>query len=756
MKQSSKTSWLARLGLALTLFTFAGAGMAQSLADYTPAGSIIAMGFWQDAEPAHNLREDLAALDWEAALDTLQRTAEAAGALEDLEMFMELFMSPSVPASVDFCPAAADLWSPDGYSGVGSSGLASVGFSPFNPMPAFTVLVDLSDSQEALTAELTSALLDCAAQMPEVEVLELDQDGVPFWHVTVDYSASFAFSHQNGILAISTSADQLRYSLRLQAGSDEPAFADSRLYDSWAEGERGDGGISWLVDYGVMADLVTVFGPALEADELTEALVASLRTAGGVTGSLSQGAAGLVYESQLLPDRDGGDQELFDLLLANGLSLPEAPVLPAGAIAASSNVMNAQGTVDYLQGWLDRLSELIGEDLDFRQLLAEEGLDLDSLLLNWLGTDIHLVQLETSTASMASLVRGPAQIVAVQTTDPAAAMAGVNEMIDWFIDLSAGTVDDGFDTGIDSRTGDYRGSELLHVRFGPTGELAMTTLGSYLVIGMPASALHTAIDQYLDGGPSTVLPARPAGSDVLATYWLDGSAELHGLADLVQLGVQPLAWAARNAALSEAQQPDFDYWDDMGAGSVQDWSSNESYGNRDVSSEELEPLAAGTVQTAILPESGAAFWLLEGISAGDAFQVRMESDDLDAVLELYELETGRQVAYNDDYDWLEGLHAQIDFVAREGVTYVARSESWSFSEGGEYTMSVTVQADTAAPETEEAAVEVTVPAFGEFIDLVQLVPDFLRIVADGTGELEGFTERRGDTLFSRYVLHNTW
>src|SRR5690606_26822934 len=116
----------------------------------------------------------------------------------------------------------------------------------------------------------------------------------------------------------------------------------SRLHESWAATERGDGGISWLVDYGVVADLVTVYGPAIDADEVAAALVAALRTAGGITGSLSQGPAGLVWENQLLPDRDGGDQELFDLLLGSGLTLPEPPLLPAGATAVASNVIDAQ------------------------------------------------------------------------------------------------------------------------------------------------------------------------------------------------------------------------------------------------------------------------------------------------------------------------------------------------------------------------------------------------------------------------------
>ena len=253
------------------------------------------------------------------------------------------------------------------------------------------------------------------------------------------------------------------------------------------------------------------------------------------------------------------------------------------------------------------------------------------------------------------------------------------------------------------------------------------------------------------------LDTRVVEDDVLDEGDLEGATRLFlDRADLAELAVQPVAWAIHGGALSEASEPPFDYWDDMGGGSVQDWSADMSYGDHDVAGEELTPVAAGSVQTAQLPDSGAAFWLIEGVNAGDEFSVRMESENLDAMLELFELETGRMVAYNDDYDWMDGLHAQIDFVAREGVTYVARSASWGVSPGEEYALSVMVSADTAEAVTEETAEQVDVPPFGEFIDLVQLVPEFLRTVADGTGELEGFQERRGDTIYSRFVLHNNW
>lgn len=755
MNHRTKHWWLARLGLAAALLTGWGTTLAQPLADYVPAGSIVAFGFWQDSEAGGNLHREIMNLDWEGALETVTQTALATGVDEDLNMFMDLFGVPGTPESLDFCPAAADLWAGDAYSGDGSNALISIGFSPFNPMPAVTAVAELTPQQNELTAALIPALLDCAADYEDAELLELDQDGVPFWQLTIDFDASFAFSHQDGILTVSSSADQLRYSLRLQAGSDEPSLADNRLHEAWAGSERGDSGFSWLIDYGVVADLIVTFGAGMGEDELVQEIANLFRTVGGTVGSLSQGTEGLVYESQLLPDETGGVTELIDLLLAEGLELPDPPIVPAGAISVSSGIVNVHGFHEYLQLWLDRIGPLVGEQLNLRELLAAEGINLDTLLLDWVGTDLHHVQLEASTASVSSLVRSPAQFLAVQTTDPAAALTGVSELADLIIGFSHSGPSVGADLGIDRRQAEYRGHDYMRLRVGPVTDLGIAILDDYLVIGMPVDGLHSAIDQFLDGGPETALPARPAGSDTVSTYWLDTSRGLEAAADLFDVFVQPLAWVIRTAALEEAARPDPDvYWE----GSVQDWSDDFTYGNRPVSTEELQPLALGSEQTGVLTAaSGENYWLLEEVPSGTGFHVRMESSEVDSMLELYELETGRQVAFNDDYDWLDGVHAQIDYTAREGVTYVALATRWGSTSTGEYTVSLwTDESEAAETEQEEAAVEVSVPEFSAFLDLAELGPAVIRIVAGHTGELEGFQERRGDTLYTRYLLRNTW
>lgn len=728
--------------LAVALAVTASALAQQPLAAFVPAGSLLTVGAWQDAEPAPALRAELESLDWEGGLAVLLQYAEATRAYDTIG-FVTGLLEESGGMFTEVCPQLGNLDLTDTYRSEGSTALFSLGFSPFNPEPAFTVVARLNAEQAGLAAEALPVLLACAADSGLAEVTELDQDGVPFWQVSIDYEAPFAFALNGDVFSASSSADQLRYSLRLQAGSDEPSLRDSALHDVWTSLNRGDSGLSWILDYGVVADLVDVFGPSLGSEELARDLAASFRTAGGTVGSVSASDSGIVWENQLTLNRDGGDTALFDLLLHTGLELPAAPVAIDGAVAVSSSLVNVQGFTDYIQSWLDRLSVMVGEDLDLRAQLASEGIDIDALLLGWLGHDMHSIQLESSSAGLASLVRGPAQVFAVAVSDEAAAERGVRELLD-LAALIGELEGESFDIGVDIRAASWNGTPYQRIRVGPLTDLGVAVTDGYLLVGLPHTSLHAALDA-MNTGRAT----RSAGSDRVMTTWLDAGAELSALADLADTLVQPVAFVLRTVGLEEASEPE-DFWFPVAA---QDWSDDFTYGTLDVSAQERTSLALGSAVSATIEPAADHYWQLEGLSAGQPFSVRMESDSLDPVLELYELETGRQVAYNDDYDWSAGRHAQIDYTAREGITYVVRANSWD-SRGGDYTVSLFLEGSVAdeVTETEDAAV----PQFSELIDMLDLLPQALSITASRTFSLDGFMERRGDTLYSRYVLQTDW
>lgn len=732
------------LVLLLMLVTAAGLGLAQQpLAAYTPAGSFLTVGFFEDEPVGTALKDDLASLDWAAAADTFIQLAEVMGTPVDLTGML----ADAGGAALETCPAAAALFDGSDYSGAAFRGLFSVGFSPFNPLPATTMLLELAPDHTQLAEDALAALLGCAAESGLAEVHELDQDGSVFWQVIVDYELNLAISIEGGVLAVSSSADQLRQVLRLQAGSGEPSMADSRLYDTWQALERGVSGIDWMIDYAVLGDLAELFGAGLEAPELGSQLARSLRTAGGAVGSLSFADAELVWVNQSMPDAAGGDAPLFDLLLSAGLQLSAPPLLPEGGVLVSSQLLNVQGFFGYLQHWLDQLGPLIGEELDLNELAAMAGVDLDTVLLDWLGNEAHVVQLEPS-FGLGSLLRGPSQLLMVAVTDPLAAETGFAELLELFRQFSA--VDEEFDLGFDSRAAAWRGVGYTRLRVGPVTDLGYALLDGYLVVASPSVVLHRAIDLHLDGGSAQPPAVFSSGAELLSVQDYAVGSELGSAAAFIRSFTQPLAFVLRNAALEEAHYAQRrSAWDS----SSQDWSWGQTYGSHDLGGQELQPLPLGQSATGVLnTASGAAYFELQGLNPGDSFSVRMESATGDSRIDLIERSSGNIVAYNDDYAW-PALDAQIDFTALEGSSYVVRADFFGMSDSeAEFTVSLELQ--TAAERVEQ--IEIAVPSFAALLDMFDLVPQAIQITADRTGNLQGVQERRGDIIYSRYVLQADW
>ena len=732
-----------------------GAAFAQDLAAAMPAGSLVAFGQWADGDAAAQLRADLKSLDWQGGLDTVMQLAAALGTTEDLEVLTELFGGPDLSEAA--CPALFEAFDPEADHGLQGNMLSAIGFTPFNPAPAFTMLAEFGPEHDQLFQDVLGALEGCTGTVDNFELQALDQDGTPFWQATLDYDLSFSFAREGGVLALSTSQDQLRYVLRLLGGSDEPSLADSRLYGDYAALDRGTGGFDWYVDYTVAADLAETFMGNMGSSELGKELAASLRTAGGHVGSLSLQQGQLSYHGVSLPDPAGSDTELFSLLLSDGLSLPAAPIVPEGAVSVSSQVINVQGATGYLQGWLDRLAPMVGENLDLRELLAAFDVDLDAVLLDWIGTDVHTVQLEPVTSGLASLIRGPAQLVSVAVTDEAAAMAGVEQLFE--LVAAAGSEDPSFDFGLDVRDAQYRGVDYSRVRVGPITDFGVAAIDGYLVFGLPSSSLLTAIDTVQDGSGSA--DELPSGGDVLQAARSDIGLELSSVVSLLDQLVQPIAFTTRVAALEELNAPDWDeYWEPY----AQDWSDGYVYETADLSGITFDELALGTAvaQVAELdPATDMArdYWFsLQGIEPGTAFSVLLGSEDFDASLDLYELETGNLVAYNDDYDYTtSGRDARIDYTAREGVTYVVHATAWDYIPvGGGFSISLEAEGGESAAEEEVAEEQVEVPSFGQLLDLYDLIPRAVQVIADRTGLLEGSQVRQGDSIVTRYTLQTDW
>jgi hypothetical protein len=97
----------------------------------------------------------------------------------------------------------------------------------------------------------------------------------------------------------------------------------------------------------------------------------------------------------------------------------------------------------------------------------------------------------------------------------------------------------------------------------------------------------------------------------------------------------------------------------------------------------------GTIDTTDLknPIRGGSLrddYLLTGISAGEQVEVKLNSTEFDAYLQVVDASTGTAVAFNDDFN---GLNSQLTFTAAQGIDYIVRATTYKPDATGSYTLS---------------------------------------------------------------------
>lgn len=739
MRRKGRAVFPVRTLLLLLLLT-TGSGFARELAGLVPGGTLAALQYRHDANHTDGpLATSLGALDWEAAADTARTLAESSPTFE------WLLQLAALPTGADFfpelegsCAAVPDLVT--GLKESPSEGLISVGFAPFNPVPRFLAL-----QRSGAGAELVAAVSDCVAEEAHAEKLTLTQDGREFTLLLDGSSLTLALAEADGIIFAANDPEYLRSALRLLNGSGEPSLLDSAAWQALSGLRHPDSALDWLADYTVLADVTASLAAADPSfAPYGRRAAAALRTAGRQVGSLHAGADGLTWESLLLPDADGGDPALHELLLGGNRQLGAPPLRTDGAVLASSGLLDLRGWFDWFGEWL----KLEDASADLHELLlSETGLDAEALLLGFYGGEVHSYRFAPVAGTFRSLLWGPDQALLLSVSDEDAARRAVGQVLDA---VAAGLEDarpSGGDIGLDVRSATHAGSDWLRVRLGPLTDVGVAVKEGFLVLASPAALTPRLLDELAQ--PSGE-PAPPAGR--VAQGRLDVRAELGAVEALARQLVQPLAFALRTAVLEDVRRGGTA----IPGGGDQDWSDGQVYDMADLRGLDAGSLSEGQPLAVELEEKPAAgpvdaWFRLADARPGVPFSVRLETDSFDAYLELYELETGHLVAYNDDYDWRDGWDAQIDYTPRAGVTYVVRATSWLKMDTGPAVLSFRSEAEGGADAEPDPLL--AVPAFGQVLDLLSLGPDVLGVIGRHTGGLEGFSERRADgTLYSRLVL----
>ena len=707
----------------------------ESLAQIAPADAILTLGFKPQAPENNTLWQDLTALDWGGAVNTLKNLGlfisggdlfeflpyEVEIIIEDLFAGIEEGMAASeefeeaLNEVFEFCPALAEVdW--QNFSLVGEEMLLTVGMNPYSPEPAITLMMLMGNDQAATAQEIQNAFFACAKEELGEDMLELEEEGITLY--VLDDGGDFPVIAGNVGNAhfLSSNVDTARAIVRLAKGADEPNLASTSLQQKRNE-VLAEKGLSFSIDLAATAEVLSAFKGAIVEDEVTEYLfdrgIAALNTIGGYASNIGIAPEGLLAESIVAANPEGGDSDLAELLLCSDCTVSVPEFAPSDAVSISASYFALEEFMAYLQTWLDGLAPYIGE-MNMQELAMSIGVDLD-LLLGWLGKEIQVVTLEPLSQNLSTLVYQPASafILPVESVEAAeegrAAWASFWPMIQMGLELMD---DEEFPSAIfdyvASDTYEFEGVTIERYRFSFNVDIAVAYIDNNLIFASPPSAMHKLIttangeiENILSNTEfNTVYESLP--EPVIGFSFGDNALHTRAYADLLGLFSQPIAFFIK-IMLDQALEVTANYGYDV---EFPEEVLTNSYFEEDLSSIEPTPFDVGTSEPvsgnlALAEEStdtadmSVAYYELTGLNVGDTVAATLSSQDFDTYLTLIATteEGGEVILENDDFDGSYS-ESQVAFTAQEGVSgYIIEVRSYAGEGSGAY--SLTVEASEA-------------------------------------------------------------
>lgn len=416
------------LAFALAMATLAGTARAQEFHALLPADTVLALGL-------HRL-DDAAGL-WPAFVEPWTRLgvgdalAAALGGLDPAGLTGGVPLDPAdLDGALDLPPELAGL---DPWSLLGTEAWLGVSVSPFNPLPAVTLLARVDGETgarfEALFARETEA---GALQLSEgaigFVVVEDAVDGLPL-----------AAARSGDLLALSSNPDVLRGVLRQHQGSREPSFGDApgataTLGELLARGGEGPTLLGFL-DLGPLARALAPLAAGFGFDASVARMVALFETLGPAAGVTRLADTGATTSTLRLLRPEGGDGALV-ALLADGRPAPRGLLawVPEGTLSVQVTSLELQAWWRYLGDLVGGLRELGVPDLN-RTIGDVLGVDLGRDLFGW--TSSGLIVVQTGAGDVAPL-GAPASdllgesVFGLPTSDASAAEAGLGRLLNEF------------------------------------------------------------------------------------------------------------------------------------------------------------------------------------------------------------------------------------------------------------------------------------------------------------------------------------
>ncbi|MFU8889051.1 MAG: hypothetical protein ACNA8N_10665, partial [Trueperaceae bacterium] len=406
-------------GVAL-LAAFAPAARAQDLQRLLPADTALALGLHE----LDGARDLLAAfVDPWVELGVGDALADALGGLDAAGLMGVPLDADDLDGELDLPPELEGL---EVWDLLGREAWLGVSVSPFNPLPAVTLLARIDGE----TGARFDALL---AREREGGALALTEGAIGFVVVEQgDGGFPLAAARDGDLLALSTNPDVLRGVLRQRQGSTEPAFGDAPSAAATL-GALGEGQLHGFLDLGPLARSLAPFAAGLGFDASVARLLAVFETLGPVAGVTRLSETGTATTSLRRLEPAGGDAALLALLDAPGAAPRELlGWVPAGALSVQVSALDLQAWWRYLGDLVAGLRELGVPDLN-RTVGDVLGVDLTRDLVGW--TVPGLVVVQTGLGETAAL-GAPVDdllgetVFGLRTSDDAAAEAGLRRLLD--------------------------------------------------------------------------------------------------------------------------------------------------------------------------------------------------------------------------------------------------------------------------------------------------------------------------------------
>lgn len=676
---------VAPLCLALLCTLLIGVTTAQQpLAHLAPPDSALVVTMQTGSEVAPELRNDLSQLDWQGARETLERLIAIVdpASMTDLSRFGD-------PAGLrgalqDLCPALPDTLETLGEGGPpGFEALLTVQPGLFNvPMIGIVRFDDLGAEG---TQSLQRTLDECSNQTQSFEELSVAASGRVYEFASGQRELYVGMT-DSGLLVIGQDLRGLVIPTLERASDDGGTSLPGN--DPFSSFQPLDGyalGIALRTDPVLEAfgDLLLEAGPGEE--ELAIRVHDAVDTVDSVAWRGSLSSQGVLNEVALAIDPDRPDPELARLLLCEGCGLARPYLAPADSVAFASSPLPVSRLIDYIDGFLtasragSRLTDL---------LQSEFRVTLDPELLDALGAGTYMYVLESIGTDLSTLLYQPGQVLVVPVSSAENVRGGVDSLLESLRSLASESQSE-FPIAI--RDAEYRGVDYRRVQLSANIDLGIGLVGENLVIAMPSRSIESAVDTY-GGAPSlvgseqyrSVVAAAPRDAHGLS--WQDTQATLNGIADLLRLASQPLAFGT-HLALSNSEEA---MTEDFGMA-----MPNGSGGWQVLLPDELQTLAPGTTEAALHDEGEAwdeyvdgklsDVYRLEGISAGDEITVVIESEEFDTMLFLLD---GNGMVLDSNDDSPDTTRSELVFAVEQGREYIIQATSFFGDAIGNYVLSV--------------------------------------------------------------------